>query len=104
MARELVIPYTTQEYIKVPLTAWSGSVSDPTTLVVEMAVIAPGAVPQSGDWKTATWVTESGVVKARALWQTLVPSAAPSATYGVWLRITASPEQPVINAGAIRTV
>ena len=102
--RELVIPYTTSEYIKVPLTAWSGTVADPTTLTVELAVITPGAVPQSGDWKTATWVTESSVIKARALWSTLVPSAAPSTTYGTWMRITASPEQPVIYSGPIKTL
>lgn len=102
--RELVIPYTTNEYIKVPLTSWSGTVADPTTLAVELAVVAPGAVPQSGDWKSAAWVTEATVVKAKALWSTLVPSAAPSTTYGAWMRITASPEQPVMYAGAIRTL
>lgn len=102
--RELLIPYTTSEYIKVPLTSWSGTVADPTTLTVELAVIAPGAVPSSGDWKTAAWVTESGVIKAKALWPTLVPSAAPGTTYAAWMRITASPEQPVISSGPIKTL
>jgi len=102
--RELVIPYTTVEYIKVPLTSWSGTVADPTTLTVELAVITPGAVPQPSDWKTASWVTEATVIKARALWSTLVPSAAPSTTYSAWMRVTASPEQPEMYSGPIKTL
>jgi hypothetical protein len=98
----LKIVHTTVEYLKIPLTAWSGDVSDPTTLPVEIAVTT-GAAPAEDDWVTAAWVTEDSVVKARVLWPTAMPAAAPHTTYMSWLRITATPEAPELRCGAIQT-
>jgi hypothetical protein len=99
----LTIPYTTQEYILLPLTSWSGDVADPTTLSVSIAIITPGTDPTSGQYVAASWVTQSGVYKARVLWQTAVPNAAAHTVYDAWLKISSSPETPVMYAGPIRT-
>lgn len=87
----------------IPLTSWSGDVADPTTLPVKIAIVAPGTDPVSGDYVTAAWTTEGGVTYARVLWQTAVPAAAAHSFYDAWLKITSSPEVPVIYAGPIRT-
>lgn len=99
----LKIPYTTRENIKVPLTSWAGTVADPTTLAVELAVITGSGDPVEGDWVTAAWVTEGGVVMAKALWQDLVAVPAARTDYAAWMRITASPETPVLYSGTVQT-
>ncbi len=99
----LKIAYTTQENIKVPLTSWAGTVADPTTLPVELAVITGSNDPAEADWVTAAWTTESGVFEAEALWQDLVPVAIPRTTYSMWMRVTAAPETPVLYCGTIQT-
>lgn len=98
----LLIPYTTADYIKIPLTRWSPDTVDPTVLPVELA-LTQGDTPADLDFVTASWVTESGVIKARALWPDLVAEPAPSTVYTAWMRVTASPETPVMYAGTIRT-
>lgn len=104
----LLIPYTTADYIKIPLTRWSPDTVDPTVLPVELALTL-GDVPADLDFVTASWVTEQegnplrDVVKARALWPDLVAEPAPSTVYTAWMRVTASPETPVMYAGTIRT-
>jgi hypothetical protein len=99
----LKIAYTTNEYIKVPLTEWAPSVADPTALGVELAAITGSSDPIEADWVTAAWVTESGVVKAQALWSALVAIATARTTYAVWMRVTATPEVPVLHCGTIQT-
>ncbi len=99
----LKIAYTTDEYIKVPLTEWAPSVVDPTTLDVELAAITGSSDPLEADWVTAAWVTESGVVKAQALWSGLVAIATARTTYAVWMRVSASPETPVLRCGTVQT-
>lgn len=98
----LRIAHTTVEYIKIALTAWSGDVADPTTLPVEIAVTT-GEAPDEDAWVSAAWVTEDGVVKARVLWPTAMPDAAPHTSYMSWLRVTATPEAPELRCGAIQT-
>lgn len=100
----LTIPATTNEYIHVPVTAWSGDVADPTTLPVEIAVIRVGGEPGTTDYKPGTWVTVNGARKVRILWRDAVPTPQPGTVYTAWLRITANPETPVILSGAIRTL
>lgn len=101
--RTLLIPWTTGDYIKIPVTKWDASIADPTSLTVEMAIVTSGGNPASGDYRTAAWVIENGVYKARLLWTTAVPSPAQNADYAAWLRITASPQIPVIGPAPIRT-
>ncbi len=99
----LQIAYTTGEFIKVPLTEWEPSIVDPTTLPVELAVITGSNDPVEGDWVTAAWVTESGVVKARALWSDLVAVPTARTSYTAWMRVTGTSEVPVLRSGTIRT-
>lgn len=104
----LQIPYTTSEYIKIPLLRWDPDTVDPTGLPVEIAITL-GTTPEDADFVAASWVTEQelsplrDVIKARALWPALVAEPAPSTVYTAWMRITASPETPVLYAGTIRT-
>lgn len=83
------------EYLKVPITA----PADVTlgTQTVEMAVLSPETRPIEDDWNTAEWADST---TARLL---LGPGALPLAagTYKVWLRLTDTPEVPVLTAGTI---
>lgn len=97
------IAYTSNEYVLVPLKEWSGSVADPTTLPVKVAVIAPGADPAPADFVTAAWVTVDGLPHATVLWQTAVTSAQPHTVYAAWMQITSTPEVPVLYSGVIKT-
>jgi hypothetical protein len=99
----LKIAYTTDEYIKVPLTEWEPSIVDPTTLDVELAIITGNTDPLEADWVAAAWVTESAVVKAQALWSDLVAVPAARTSYVVWMRVTATPESPVLHCGTLQT-
>lgn len=99
----LRIPYTSNDYVLLPLTEWSSEVADPTTLPVSIAIVAPGTDPAPGDYVSGSWTTEGGVHKARVLWQSAVPAAAAHTVYAAWLKITSSPETPVLYAGPIGT-
>ena len=105
----LRIASTTDEYIKVPLAEWSGTVEDPTTLDVELAVITGSSDPLEADWVTAAWATEADPVSgadvyvAKALWSDLVAVPAARTSYTAWMRVTASPEVVVLHCGAIQT-
>lgn len=100
----LTLPATTQEYIDIPLTAWAG-VTDPTTLPAEVAFIWRAGEPEAADYKPGTWVTDgAGTHKVQILWHDAVPTPMAHTTYAVWLRITSTPEVPVILAGYIRTL
>ena len=105
----LKIAYTTDEYIKVPLTEWSGTVEDPTTLDVELAIITGTSDPLEADWVTAAWATEADPVSgadvyvAKALWSDLVAVPAARTSYTAWMRVTSSPEVVVLHCGTIQT-
>ena len=91
------IPASSIEYLYVPVTS-DVSLSG---LTVHIAVIPPGSDPVSGDWKAAAWSGDS----ARILigpGQSIALSAATA--YTVWVKVTSSPETPVIRAGAITTL
>lgn len=83
------------EYLKVPVTAPVGVTID--TQVVEIAVMAPASQPEEADWRNAEW--SDGNV-ARILIgpgeKVLTPGS-----YMVWVRITDTPEIPVLTAGTI---
>jgi hypothetical protein len=89
------IPASSTEYVRVPVT---GPVSLPG-LVVELAVITSAADPVSADWKTAAW---SGANTAILL---VGPGSAVPLTvgvsYSVWVRVTSSPEIPVMRSGSL---
>lgn len=85
----LKIPSLSKEYLKVPVEG----PGDLDTLTVEMAVVDEGQDPGSGDWETAEWIGADAAVL-------IGPGSAlvlAKGTYGVWVRITAAPEVPVLG-------
>lgn len=102
-------PATSLAYVLVPIaTKQSGVDVDPTSTTVEMAFTNEGTAPVSGDWKTGSWETDSSqfvpIYYARCL---VGPAGTVTLTAQVWdcyVRITDSPEIPVMPAGQIRIV
>lgn len=82
------------EYVKVPVTPPAGI--DITAQPVSIAVTDAAARPVAADWKTASW---DGNV-AKTLIGPGVLALAPG-SYKVWVKVTDSPEVPVMAAGTI---
>jgi len=84
----------------------AGLTVDPTGNTVQMAFPAVGVDPVSGDWKTASWETDTTLTPdayyARCLVGPGGTIALAAGTYGVWVKVTATPEIPVIKAGPMR--
>lgn len=96
-------------YVRVPVAARAaGSVINPTTDTVAMAFTSPGVDPVSGDWKTASWETDSSTTPDTYFARCLVgPSgtlALMAGTYDVWVRVTDNPEVPVELVGQLEIV
>lgn len=107
---DLTFSILTLEYVKVPVQALkSGVPYDPTGDPVQMAFMPLGAEPSSGDWKTASWETanagQANVIHyARCL---VGPSGDATPTVGqwvVWVKISDTPEVPVLQCGTLRVV
>lgn len=102
-------PASSLAYVLVPIgTKQSGVEVDPTNDTVEMAFVAQGAVPGSSDWHAGSWETDtsqfSPIYYARCL---VGPAGTVALTAQVWdcyVRITDSPEIPVLPAGQIRVL
>jgi hypothetical protein len=97
------------EYVRAPVSAVaSGSAVNPTADTVEMAFLADDDAPVSGDWKTASWETDATTTPvtywARCLVGTGGAVALTAGDYHVWVRVTDSPETPVVLAGLLRVV
>ena len=90
----LTIPSTSLEYLHVPITG--GSLDTP----VEIAVVAVTVEePAVGDWKTAdVW---DGAVAKLLIGPGGTLTLADGA-YRVWVRVTATPEIPVLRSGLIK--
>lgn len=89
----LRIPSTSKEFLRVPV------VGAEDTMPVEIAVVASTLEePASGDWKPAVWDgTDAKVLIGPG---TGLPLA--NGTYRAWVRVTASPELPVVRGGLLR--
>ncbi len=98
MSAILCIPSTSKEFLHVPITASSSLSSYP----VDMAVVAYGAEPDSGDWKTAAW--ESTTAKILIGPGSSAIGALAEGIYGVWVRITTVEEKPVLYSGIVKIV
>jgi hypothetical protein len=86
----LKIPSLSVEYVKVPVTGPANLV----TLTVQMAIVPDGQDPSGGDWQAAQWIGTDAAV--------LIGPGQPLAlskglTYGIWVKITAAPEIPVLG-------
>jgi hypothetical protein len=87
----LDISHLSTEYVKVPIVHGPANL---TTLTVQMAIIPQGQDPVSGDWKAASWIGSDAAVLIGP--STTLPLTK-GVTYGVWVKITASPEVPVLG-------
>jgi hypothetical protein len=97
------------EYVRVPVAAKvDGAAHDPTEDTVTMAFLATTAAPASGDWKTASWETDTGpdpdTYYARCLVGTGGAVVLTAGVWHVWVKVADSPETPVKRAGLIRVI
>ena len=95
-------------YVAIPVTATgtAGTPINPTSDTVQFAFTAQNINPGSGDWHTGSWATtSSGGYEAQCL-----VGPAPGAlalapgVYQIWVKITDSPEVPVIPADLLQIV
>ncbi len=90
------------QYVKVRISATeSGEAVDPTSATVTMAFVSVGAEPSSGDWKTASWETDTARSRfyARCLVGTGGAVTLTDGTYQPRIKIAGiSPETPVLPA------
>lgn len=82
------------EFLEYSVTATdpSGAAIDLSTRDVEVAYVAPGTKPVSGDWRAATWLRAgvAGLLVGPANGGTVLPVG----RYDEWLRVSDNPEQP----------
>ena len=86
------IPSVSVEYLHVPVTGATDS------MPVEVAVVARDAEPAGGDWLTAAW----DGTDAKILIGPGTDCERDDGVYSVWVRVTATPEIPVLKAGLLR--
>lgn len=98
------------EWVPCTITAEAsdGGVYDPTSDTVQMAFTLNSADPSGGDWNTASWRTlTSG---SRDVYQALClvgpggTIALTAGNYSVWVKVTDSPEVPVIKVNGFLSV
>lgn len=92
------------EYIKVPVNVKKNGVYiDPTLSPVSMAFLTTKLdVPDSGDWKTASW--EQGLGYKHFIRCLVGPGATVlvAGIYWVWIKIEDAPETPVRQVGSVK--
>jgi hypothetical protein len=86
----LDLPKGTLEYVTMVVTRTANDV-DPSTLTAKIAIVTWGTTPVSGDFNTATWLTDVHG------WGVLTNTTAMSGKYAVWLKVTATPEVPLLG-------
>ena len=83
----------------------NGAVVNPTTDTVQMAFTTAEAEPVGGDWKAATWETDSATEPDTYYAVCLVGPGGTvtlaDGTYRMWVKVTDSPEIPVKKAGIL---
>jgi hypothetical protein len=90
------------QYVKVPITATKGGVAfDPSGDVVQMAFSASEHLGANPTWCTASWEDTTGGHLARCLVGTGGAATLAAGTHWVFVKVTDSPESPVISAGPI---
>jgi len=101
----ITINHLSLQYFGVPVTATtlSGASFNPTSLTVAMAFMPTATqVPQSADWQTAVWGTNTAnVLQPYTAFCLIGPGGTVQLginTYVVYVRVTWSPEIPVMAA------
>lgn len=94
----MTIPSSSIEYVPAHITGTYTIV-----MTVHMAIVPADIEPASGDWKAAEWdgVDGDAAAKIRIGTGTTI-GALDEGLYGIWVKVTAPPEVPVINAGLLR--
>jgi broad specificity phosphatase PhoE len=96
-----------REYVSAAVTAKAaGTPVNPTSDTVEFAFTTVTAKPASGDWKTGSWdgtqpQTPGNAYIAHCLVGPGGTVELPAGRYTMWVRITDSPEVPVIPFGLL---
>jgi hypothetical protein len=97
-------------YVAIPVSATgtTGLPIDPTGDTVQFAFMPtpPGTSPGNGDWRAGSWAsTSSGGYLAQCL---VGPAnggvALATGTYQIWLKVTDSPEIPVVTVDYLQVV
>lgn len=90
------------QYVKVKVSAnVNGAAHDPTGDTVKMAFTDRFTNPVAGDWKTAVWETENGSYYAKCLVGPGGTVALAADDYKVWVKVTDSPEVPILPSGTL---
>jgi hypothetical protein len=90
------------QYVKVPVSAVvDGDAYDPTADTVKMAFTARFTNPVSGDWKSAVWETSGTRYYAKCLVGPGGTVALTAGSYKVWVKVTDSPEAPILPSGEL---
>lgn len=97
----LEISSQSRQYVKVPVAAkLAGAAVNPTGDTVQMAFPFTGADPAT--WYAAAWETDSTSSPATYLARTTVGPGGTAVlavgTYDVWVKVTDSPEVPVMRS------
>jgi hypothetical protein len=105
----LTISTASREYVRAKVSAKaSGTVVNPTGDTVEIAFLATEDAPSSGDWKTASWDTDTTTDPDTYYAQCLVGTGGAvvltAGVYNMYVRITDSPEVPVKRSGIVKVV
>lgn len=102
------INHLSTQYILIPVTATqNGSPYNPTSDTVQFAFApTPTYVPQSGDWKSGSWQTDTSNVlypySARCLVGPAGTVTLGIGTYIIYLKIADNPEIPVLVVGQLQ--
>ncbi|MFF6985613.1 hypothetical protein [Streptomyces sp. NPDC010273] len=89
----LVLAHTSREYVHVPVSG-----SPDLDIRPELAFLTTPNNPEDDDWHQAEW--HEGAARTRIGPNGDVTDLAPG-RYRIWIRFTAGPERPVINAGLL---
>jgi hypothetical protein len=98
------------QYVQAAVTATAaGAPVNPTSDVVQFAFKAGGANPASGDWVTGSWdgTATRGPGNAYIAQCLVGPGGTITLgvdTYTMWIKVTDSPEIPVIPVGLLQIV
>jgi hypothetical protein len=77
---------------------------NPTADAVVMAFTSTNADPLVGDWKTASWRTGGPPYIAQCLVGPASSVVLAKGGYHVWVKVTDSPELPVLQGGFLKVI
>lgn len=108
-AGAVVMSTASLQYVNVPVNATkSGAPYNPTGDVVQFAfLLSIAGTPQSSDWVSGNWVTLPNYNYPYACQCLVGPGGTTTLAAGlyvIWVKITDSPEIPVLIAGQLKII